>query len=136
MKTRKGATVLISTIVHVVLVVVMILIPLISYSELPQQQLLAFLVAPPPPPPPPPPPVVEAAPQPVIVKTVQIDPGAMVAPTEIPKDIVIVRDEGPPPSAVGIVGGTGRSGMLSGVLGGVLKAQEEAAPPPPPPPPP
>src|SRR2546427_48439 len=50
-KTKKGATVLISTIVHVALITVMILVPLISYSELPQNRLLTFLVAPPPPPP-------------------------------------------------------------------------------------
>jgi TonB family protein len=55
-RTKKGATVLISTIVHVVLLVVLILIPLIYTEALPQQQLLTFLVAPPPPPPPPPPP--------------------------------------------------------------------------------
>jgi OOP family OmpA-OmpF porin len=55
MKSKKGTTVLISTIVHIVLVAILILIPLISYSELPKQQLMTMLIAPPPPPPPPPP---------------------------------------------------------------------------------
>src|SRR5437867_4508485 len=55
-KARKGTTVLISTVVHVLLIAVLILIPLISYSELPKQQLMTLLIAPPPPPPPPPPP--------------------------------------------------------------------------------
>src|SRR3989475_792792 len=54
-KARKGTTVLISTVVHVLLIAVLILIPLISYSELPKQQLMTLLIAPPPPPPPPPP---------------------------------------------------------------------------------
>ena len=37
-KTKKGATVIISTLVHVGLITVLILIPLISYSELPKQR--------------------------------------------------------------------------------------------------
>src|SRR5439155_188301 len=49
-KARKGTTVLISTVVHVLLIAVLILIPLISYSELPKQQLMTLLIAPPPPP--------------------------------------------------------------------------------------
>src|SRR5215813_12875048 len=81
-KTKKGATVLISTVVHVVLVTVLILIPLISYSELPKQQLMTLLIAPPPPPP------AQVAPaQPVVIKQVQVDPGTLVQPTEIPKEI-------------------------------------------------
>src|SRR2546422_675855 len=54
MKTKKFTTVLFSTAVHVLLIVVLVLIPLISYSELPRQQLMTLLIAPPPPPPPPP----------------------------------------------------------------------------------
>src|SRR2546427_304668 len=54
-KARKSTTVLISTVVHVLLIAVLILIPLISYSELPKQQLMTLLIAPPPPPPQPPP---------------------------------------------------------------------------------
>src|SRR5206468_11059823 len=63
-KARKGTTVLISTVVHVLLIAVLILIPLISYSELPKQLLMTLLIAtqPPPPPPPPPPHPVTRAP--------------------------------------------------------------------------
>jgi len=39
-KTKKGATILISSAVHALILVVLILIPLISYSELPKQQLM------------------------------------------------------------------------------------------------
>jgi periplasmic protein TonB len=133
MRAKKGATVLISTVVHVVLIVVLILIPLISYSELPKAQLMTMLIAPPPPPPPPPPPTQVAPPQPVVIKQVQIDPGTIVQPTEIPKEIARIVEAAPVPT--GVQGGV-RGGVLTGVLGGVLKAQEEAAPPPPPPPPP
>src|SRR5438876_766722 len=52
MKTRSGRTVFISAVVHVVAILVLILIPLISYSELPKQALMTMLIAPPPPPPP------------------------------------------------------------------------------------
>src|SRR2546428_1795879 len=110
-KARKGTTVLISTVVHVLLIAVLILIPLISYSELPRQQLMTLLIAPPPPPPPPPPPAPTAPAQPVVIKQVQIDPGTIVAPTEIPKEINRII-ESAPPSTVGVVGGT-RSGVLA-----------------------
>src|SRR6266496_194004 len=94
-KTKKGATVLISTAVHVALIVVLILIPLISYSELPKQTLMTMLIAPPPPPPP-----QEVAPAPVVIKQVQIDPGTIVQPTEIPKEIARIVESAPPPSTV------------------------------------
>ena len=41
-KARKGTTVLISTVVHVLLIAVLILIPLISYSELPKATLMTI----------------------------------------------------------------------------------------------
>src|SRR5262249_25605435 len=135
MKAKKGATVLISTVVHVVLITVLILIPLISYSELPKAQLMTMLIAPPPPPPPPPPaPVNVAPPKPEVIKQVQIDPGPIVQPTEYPKAITGFMASVPPlvPGVAVVVLG----GILPGSLGGVLKAQEKAAPPPPPPPPP
>src|SRR3954462_15921554 len=85
-KTKKFSTVMISTLVHVVLITVLTLIPIISYSELPRQQLMTMLIAPPPPPPPTPPPPAAVAPAaPVFIKKVQIDPGTIVQPTEIPK---------------------------------------------------
>jgi len=49
-RTKKGSTVLISTVIHVLLITILVLIPLISYSELPKQQLMTMLIAPPPPP--------------------------------------------------------------------------------------
>jgi protein TonB len=83
-----------------------------------------FLVAPPPPAPPPPP-------QQAVVKQVQQKTFAanpMVAPTVIPKQVEIAKDEAPPSVAMsdtaGVPGGTGD------VLGGIGTG---GAPPPPPP---
>jgi protein TonB len=49
LKTKRGATTLLSFILQVLLVGVLILIPLIYTEALPKQQLMTFLVAPPPP---------------------------------------------------------------------------------------
>ena len=56
LKTKRGATTLLSFILQAVLIGILVLLPLIFTEALPKQQLMTFLVAPPPPPPPPPPP--------------------------------------------------------------------------------
>src|SRR5208282_5355699 len=125
----------IAYIFEALLVGMMVLVPLIYTEALPKAQLMTFLAAPPPPPPPPPPPA--AAPAPRIIRRVSAE-DMMRAPTVIPKTIAQVKDNEPPPSAVGVVGGVPGGvpggtfgGVLGGVIGGVLSA---AAPPPPPPP--
>ena len=55
-KTKRLSTTILSFTLQVLLVGVLILIPLIYTDALPKTQLMTFLVAPPPPPPPPPPP--------------------------------------------------------------------------------
>src|SRR5208337_3025047 len=128
------ATLPIAYIFEVLIVGVMVLFPLIYTEALPKAQLMTFLAAPPPPPPPPPPPA--AAPPPRVIHRVSAE-DMMRAPTVIPRTIAKAENE-PPPAAVGVVGGVpggvpGGSfgGVLGGVIGGVLSA---AAPPPPPPP--
>ncbi len=128
------ATLPIAYIFEVIIVGMMVLFPLIYTEALPKAQLMTFLAAPPPPPPPPPPPA--AAPPPRIIHRVSAE-DMMRAPTVIPRTINRVQNE-PPPQAVGVVGGvpggvSGGSfgGVLGGVIGGVLS---QAAPPPPPPP--
>jgi protein TonB len=102
---------------------VLLLIPLIYTQTLPTSVMNTFLVAPPPPAPPPPPQqaVVKQAPQ----KTFAVN--HMEAPTVIPKQIEMAKDEAPPSVApsdtAGVAGGTGD------VLGGIGTG---AAPPPPP----
>ncbi len=133
-----------SVVFHVLLIFALIIVPLVFPRTIEQWQLTTMLVSPPPPPPAAPPPpaeVVEAA-KPVAPKietVVQVDPGAMISPLVIPKDIAMVDE---PIDLSGVAGGvTGGvpGGVVSGILGGVLAANarsEMAAPPPPPPPPP
>jgi protein TonB len=56
LRTKRGATTVLSFVIQMFLLGILILIPLIYTDALPKQQLMTFLVAPPPPPPPPPPP--------------------------------------------------------------------------------
>jgi len=132
----KRATLPIAYIFEVIIVGVMVLVPLIYTEALPKAQLMTFLAAPPPPPPPPPPPAaVQAAPR--IIHRVSME-DIMRAPTVIPKTIAQVKDEAEPPSnAVGVVGGVPGGvpgGQMGGVLGGVIGGVMSSAPPPPPPP--
>jgi periplasmic protein TonB len=123
-KTNKPWTVALSMILQVLVVGVLILIPLIYTEALPQAMLSTFLVAPPPPPPPPPP-----APKTEVIKKIIVQaPQKMVAPTVIPKKIEIVKDQAPD---IGAEGGTGVAGG-TGVPGGIIAGL--GGPPPPPPP--
>jgi protein TonB len=133
----KRATLPIAYVFEVIIVGVLVLIPLIYTEALPKAQLMTFLAAPPPPPPPPPPPA--AAPVPVIRHRVSVE-DVMRAPTVIPKTIAVVKDEPEPaPNAnIGVVGGVPGGvpgGTMGGVLGGVIGGVLSAATPPPPPPP-
>lgn len=122
-KTNKPWTVVLSGVVQVLILGVLILIPLI-YTEALDPRLAAMsLVAPPPPPPPPPPPTITKTVK--APRVVQIN--KMVAPTVIPKTVNIVKDDAPviySNSAAGVDGGVG-GGVLGSILGG------PAAPPPP-----
>jgi periplasmic protein TonB len=123
-KTNKSWTVAMSALLQFVIVGVMILIPLIYTEALPKGMLNTFLVAPAPPPPPPPP----AAPVKAIVRPKIITPQRMVAPTVIPKQVAMIKEEAAPD--VGVDGGIGvPGGTAGGVLGGIIG--NTAAPPPP-----
>src|SRR5438309_8122633 len=120
LKTKRGATTLVSFILQVGLVGLLVLVPLIFTEALPKQQLMTFLVAPPPPPPPPPP----AAPMPKVVKVVQTDivNGQLRTPTKIPQKVQMIKEEEAPPpvmAATGVVGGV-PGGVPGGSMGGVL----------------
>src|ERR1700733_12076863 len=107
-KTNKSWSVILTFGLQMLVIVLMILIPLIYTDTLPRAQLTSFLVAPPPPPPPPAPPkVVKIIPR-------QFDAGKLMAPKTIPKDIANIKEEElPPPSSSGVVGG-----VVGGVAGG------------------
>src|SRR5499433_3496810 len=96
LKTKRGATTVISFLFQIGLVGVLVLIPLLFTEALPKTQLMTFLVAPPPPPPPPPPPAAVVK----IVKQVQTDiiNGQLRTPTKIPEKVQMTKeDEAPPP---------------------------------------
>jgi protein TonB len=126
----------VSIIIHVILVVVLVLIPLLFLKLSGSMQQLTALVAPPP-------------------RLLRlrlrsgscyqsgkgVDDGTFRAPVEIPKDIKMVVDEGPPPETAvgGVVGGVPGGvpgGQIGGVIGGVIGGAPSAVAPPPPPPPP
>jgi periplasmic protein TonB len=122
--THKPWSVGVSVIIQSAILVTMLLIPLIYTQTLPSAATNTFLVVPPPPAPPPPP-------QQAMVKQVQpktLAVNRMVAPTVIPKQVEIAKDEASPPlvtsDTAGVPGGTGD--VLGGIGTGV-------APPPPPP---
>jgi len=133
LKTKRGVTTVISFALQVLLVGVLVLIPLLFTEALPKQQLLTFLVAPPPPPPPPPPPA--AAPI-KIVKQIQTDivNGQLRTPTKIPEKVQMIKeDEAPPPMAAtgGVVGGVPGGvpgGQMGGVIGGIISSTPVAVP--------
>lgn len=123
---------LVSLVFQVTMIGVMVLVPLLYTEALPKQEMLGWLVAPPPPPPPPPP-----AAQPVqrVVRKVSLmDAGRLRAPTAIPKEIVVIKDDEMPSDMSGVVGGVPGGvpgGQMGGVLGGVLGGIASAVPPPP-----
>jgi protein TonB len=134
--TRKGTnsrwTIVLSTLLQVTILGVMILIPLIYTEALPRAMLATMLVAPPPPPPPPPPPQVQQVVQVRHVARI-INQGKMLAPTVIPKEVKMIKEEEMPPDTgfVGVAGGVPGGipgGSAGGVLGGILGS---GAPPPP-----
>src|ERR1700747_3695654 len=133
LKTKRGTTTAISFILQALLVGVLVLIPLIFTEALPKQQLMTFLVAPPPPPPPPPPPAATPV---RVVKQVQSDlvNGQLRTPTKIPQKVQMIKeDEAPPPemSTGGVVGGVPGGvpgGQMGGVIGGIISSTPVAVP--------
>jgi len=130
-RSKRGTTTFISFVLQILLIGVLVLLPLIFTEALPRQQLMTFLVAPPPPPPPPPPPAAEVH----IVKKLQseLDNGQLRTPTAIPKKIQMIKEDEQPPSTgvAGVVGGVPGGvpgGSMGGVLGGMLSSTPVAIP--------
>jgi protein TonB len=127
--------VVVSTIFQAILLGVMILVPLIYTEALPKTMLSTFLVAPPPPPPPPPPPAAPQQIQRVRPMARLMQAGKLQAPTAIPKQVAIIREEeAPDMGGVGVVGGIPGGvpgGQAGGVLGGIIGGVTSTLPPPP-----
>ncbi len=127
-KTNKSWTIIVSTIVQGLVLGVLILIPLIYTEALPRAMMATLLVAPPPPPPPPPPP------QAVEVKVVRpvarlLTQGRLMQPRAIPKQVVVFREAELPPE---VPTGPGVFGGVDSLLGGLGADATGVAPPPPP----
>jgi len=121
LKSKRGATTVLSFVLQMCLLGILVLIPLVYTEALPKQQLMTFLVAPPPPPPPPPPPA--AAPPVKVIRKIEteLDNGQLRTPTKIPQKIQIIKEEeAPPPSAMGGVAGGVPGGVPGGSMGGVI----------------
>ena len=107
-------------IVHALIVGTLIVIPLMSTSNLPVIEITSAFLAPPPPPspPPPPPPKKAATTTARRIKPVQtqatFEAGKLVAPVEIPDEIAAEQI-----SDIGVEGGV-EGGIEGGVIGGVL----------------
>jgi protein TonB len=131
LKTKRGATTILSFFLEFLFLGVLVLLPLIFTEALPTKQLMTLITAPPPPPPPPPPPAAA----PVVVKKIQteLDNGQLRTPTAIPKKIQMIKEDEPPPSAgpAGVVGGVPGGvpgGAMGGVLGSVMSSVPTAVP--------
>ena len=133
MKTARGWTTILSFVLQVMLIGVMILVPLIYTEALPKQQLMTFLVAPPPPPPPPPPPAAVPIKAVKVVQTDLMD-GQLRTPTKIPQKVAMIKEEEAPPPASsmgGVVGGVPGGvpgGQMGGVIGGIISSTPIAVP--------
>jgi protein TonB len=127
-KTNTGWAVILSTAVQVLVLLVLVLIPLIYTQALPKAMMATLLIAPPPPPPPPPPP----AEAPKVIKPVArlIQQGKLMQPRAIPKEVAVLREAELPPEAP-VTGNGVLGGVDQGLLGG-LGAGPAIAPPPPP----
>jgi protein TonB len=99
-----------------VILAAMVLFPLLYPEALPHTALTAMISAPPPPTPPPPPPPPQQIVKPIKMVS-EIDAG-LHAPTKIPKDIKMLKEEAAPQMA-GVAGMSGM-GSASGVPGGVM----------------
>ena len=110
-KTKSKYWMIGTFIFNAAILATMILIPLLYPEALPKTAMTAMLTAPPPPPPA------------QIIKPIkmvsEIDAG-LHAPTKIPKDIKMLKEDAPPPTQMAGVAGMSGMGSGSGVPGGVM----------------
>ena len=123
---RRTVSGILSFIVQCLLLGVLLIVPLMFTEALPQQQLLTFLMAPSPPPPPPPPASLAVA---KVVRIVQSDmmDGRLRTPSRIPQNVQMIKEDEAPPEPLfgGVAGGVPGGipgGQLGGVIGGILSS--------------
>src|SRR5580704_8849406 len=125
-KTNKGWGFILSGVVQALILGILILIPLIYTEALPKAMLSTLLIAPPPPPPPPPPAVVKTVIKPVARL---IQSGKLMQPRAIPKEVAVFKEAELPPD---VVTNTNQGGVFGGIPGqGLIGNTGPALPPPP-----
>ena len=116
-KTKSKYWMIATFVFNGLIIATMILIPLLYPEALPKTAMTAMLSAPPPPPP-------QQIVKPIKMVS-EIDQG-LHAPTKIPKDIKMLKeDAAPPPQMAGVAGMSGMgsgSGVPGGVMGGIGSA--------------
>lgn len=117
---------LISVVVQTLVMGMMILVPLIYTEAIPVHEFAGILIAPPPPPPPPPAPKV--APR-VVKKVSLMEAGKLRAPTKIPEKIAMIKEEEMPDTGFSGVPGGIEGGQFGGVIGGIIGGVPPPAPP-------
>jgi protein TonB len=126
-KWRRKLSALSSITLQCLMLGVVLVVPLMFTEALPKQQLLTMLIGPPPPPPPPPPAAAIPA---QIVRHVDSDlmDGGLRTPSRIPQKVEMIREtEAPAPlmTGGGVVGGVPggiAGGQLGGVIGGIVSS--------------
>jgi len=119
-----------SFVCQCLLIGILLILPLMFTEALPTQQLLTFLVAPPPPPPPP---AAQAAAEVVRqIKSEVLSSGQLRTPSRIPTQVQMIHEEEAPPmlSTGGVVGGVPGGvpgGQLGGVIGGIVSQTSNIA---------
>jgi len=133
-RSKSTLTATVSVAAHVLALVAILVLPLLSDEQLPEQagEVRAFFATPlelAPPPPPPPPAPASAAPRVQAPRPVTQD--AFVAPIEIPEEIVPEAgiDLGVDGGATGGVEGGVPGGVVGGIVGGLPEAPRPAVQP-------
>ena len=130
-RKRRTFAAILSFIVQCLVVGILLIVPLMFTDVLPPGQLLTFLMAPPPPPPPPPAASEVAA---KVVRRAESDilNGQLRTPTKIPQSVQMIHEDEAPPdlSAGGVPGGVPGGipgGQMGGVIGGILSSTPSVA---------
>jgi protein TonB len=132
-RRSRGPSTIASFVLLTLLFATLTMLPLLFTETLPNQQLLTTLIVPPPPPPPPiAPAAATKAIRPTVVRSEVLTNSRLLAPSEIPRRIAILKEETLPPAAtgVGVVGGVPGGipgGQLGGVIGGIINSTPTAA---------
>jgi protein TonB len=139
MRSRQGASVLITIAIETCVIATLVAIPLMAIEivPVPSQMIGAFIAAPAPPPPPaapPSPPSPEPSrPEPAPVEPAVVEPGPTFVPTEAPVGVApeVPVDNSFERGAAGVPRGTGSPDGVPGGFGDVLRPPPLAPVPPP-----